>query len=170
MLAWSPPLSVERDTLHYIVMVTSWVEDQLRCLALAKLIDRIDRRRVLSLLSGDIEAPRTESEPAEVLAECRRRPSFSAVGGNVNRTNAIAAVPGNAADGKPSRLDFGAIAMAGDQGIHHHFGDRCAGRVFLAGEPVPDRKFGKRNAVRRIHPEAALRLGYGVDRNHVLHP
>src|SRR5208283_842701 len=98
MSAWSPPLGGQRDVLHDIVVITGRVEDQLGGLALADLVGGVDHHRVLAVLGVEYEAPRPERETSEILAELGIRPGLAAVGGNLHHADAVAAVPGHAAD------------------------------------------------------------------------
>src|ERR1019366_6722122 len=98
MSAWSSPSRRQRDVLHDVVVIAGRVEDQLGGLALAELVGGVDHHRVLALLGGELEAPRPEREAAEILTQCRGAPSLAAIGRHLHRTDAIAAVPGHAAD------------------------------------------------------------------------
>ena len=118
----------------------------------------------------EIEAPRPECERSKVLSQCGRTPRFAAVNGNIHRPDAIAAIPGETVDRDLAGLHFGTVAVAGNQGIHHNFGDRRGGFILLRDEARDDWKFADRNAVGRFHPEASQRLGQRHDRVEVLHP
>src|SRR5262249_5845257 len=135
-----------------------------------ELVDGVDHHRVLAFFRREIEGPRTERKATKVLTERRRGPRLSAISGDLHRAYAVAAIPGDAAHGQLAGIDFGTVTVAGDQRIYNHFSNRRAGRVFLAGETVPERKFADRHAIGRVHPEAALRPGQCVDGDDVLHP
>src|SRR6185437_2197363 len=106
---------VQRDALHHVVVVARAIENQLRDLALTDGIRRADHQRVLAALGGEIEAPRPEGVFAEILTELCAHPGLAAVDRRFDAADAVAAIPGEAADGHPPRSDFCAVAMAGDQ-------------------------------------------------------
>ena len=60
--------------------------------------------------------------------------------------------------------------MTCDQRVHHHFRDRCVGRCVLRSETGDQREFAQWDAVGRVHPEPAFRLGHRLDRGDMLHP
>src|SRR6266849_7338428 len=162
----------EGDAVHDVVMVAGEIGDQFCRLRLANLVRGPRHYDVFALaLWREARAEGAESEAADVFPERRRHPSLAAVGRNLDGSNAVAAVPGNAADGdRGARLHRCATRMTGDQRIHHHLGDWRANCAVLRGETLHQRERAERDAVSRIHPEPSERLRHSVDRRDVLHP
>src|ERR1035437_4006071 len=115
MSAWSPPSGCHCDVLHDVVVIAGRIEDQLGGLALANLVDGVDHHGVLAAFGVERKAPRPERVGAEVLAQSRGHPRLAAVGRDFHRADAVAAVPGHAADLDLAGLYLGAVAMTGDQ-------------------------------------------------------
>src|SRR5262249_22774353 len=134
-----PTLCVQRDALHHVVVVAGRIKDEFSRLTLPKLIGGVHHHSVLALPGGDVETPRTERKAAEILSELNRGPCLATIGGNLHRTDSIAAIPCNAADNDPAGLHLGPVAMARDQRVHHHFGDWRGGRGLLTEEAISER-------------------------------
>src|SRR5262245_13171039 len=151
-------LSEKGKILNDVVVIAGRIEDQFGGLRLANIIRGVDHHRILAPIGIDVETPRAECVGAEVLAKCGVRPGFAAIGRHLHHTDAIAAVPSQPADSDFARLHLSTLAVASDQRIDHHLRDRRSDIGFLRDEPIPYREFSKRNAISRIHPEAALRF------------
>src|SRR5664279_3449464 len=115
MSAWSPPSGCQCDALHDVVVITGRVENQLGGLALADLVGGVDHHRVLAVRGLEREAPWPERITAEILAQRRARPALAAVSRDFDGADAVAAVPGHAADRELAGFHLGTITMAGDQ-------------------------------------------------------
>src|SRR6476646_1533905 len=103
--AWSFSLAChQRDVLHDVVVITGAVENQLRHLRLPKLVGRVHHDGILAALRRQIETPRPECEAPEILPELCSRPGLAVIGGNVDRADSIASIPGLATDGDFSGL------------------------------------------------------------------
>src|ERR1041385_6863387 len=105
------------------------------------------------------ETEGTERVAAEILAERRRLPGLAAVGRHLDGADAVAAVPGDAAN-RGARSHLGAVGVAGDQRVDHDLGDRRVGRGLLRDKappwetcrPAPDRLRPSRNWSRAWSP------------------
>src|SRR5215471_31357 len=90
---------VQRDAVNDVVVVAGRIVDQLGGLALADLVEGARHHRLLAFGRRlEVEAEGAEGIAAEILAQRRRRPAFAAVGRDLDRADAVAAIPGNAAD------------------------------------------------------------------------
>ena len=126
-----------------------WVLDRLPRLSLADLIRGAGRQRQFSApLGNKLIAPWAKRIFAEIFAESRFAPAFAIVGRDFDGLDAIAAVPGDPADGRPApRLDAHAIGRARDERVHGYLGDRCARDRLLRNKTCHRRKFANRNPV-----------------------
>src|SRR5262245_28985325 len=153
-------------------MVAGRILDQLGGLGLADLAGGARHYRLLAgPLRSEFGAEGAEGKAADILAQRCRDPGRAAVARYLDRADAIAAVPGDAADGdRSARLHRRALGRFGDQRVHYDLGDRRIGRRLLRGEARHQRKPAERDAIGRAHPEPAFRLGQSRDRGQVLHP
>ena len=147
-----------------------WVLDRLPRLSLADLIRGAGRQRQFSI-GNKLIAPWAKRIFAEIFAESRFAPAFAVVGRDFDGLDAIAAVPGDPADGRPApRLDAHAIGRARDERVHGYLGDRGVRGRLLGNKTCHRRKFANRNPVGRLHPVPIEGLGHGRDAGNVLHP
>src|SRR5262245_46174237 len=173
MRAWVCPSGhVEGDGVNDVVVVAGRVLDQLGGLGLADLVGGARHHRLLAgRLRRVLGAEGAESEAADILAQRRCDPGRAAVARHLDRADAVAGVPGDAADGdRSARLQVRALGGLGDQRVHHDLGDRRVDRRLLRGEACHQRKAAERDTIGRTHPEPAFRLGQSRDRGQVLHP
>src|SRR5262249_57388267 len=99
MHAWlASSRDVERHAVHDVVMVAGRIGDERRRLGLPDDVAGARHHRELAALGRDREAERAEREAPEILAERRLLPGLAAVGRHLDRADAVAAVPRDAAD------------------------------------------------------------------------
>src|SRR5262249_18914962 len=116
---------VEGDAVHDVVVVAARIVDQFARLRLADLIGGACHDHLLAgRLRQKIVAEGAEGEAAEILAQRCGDPSLAAVARRLDPADAVAAVPGDAADGGRSHPHVRAVRGIGHQRVHHHLGDR----------------------------------------------
>src|SRR5216683_5372019 len=123
-------------------MVAGGIEDQLRGLGLAYLVGSARHHDLFALALRRERIPKSaECKTPEILAELCGLPGISAIGRQIDGRDAVASVPRDTADrDRRTSLHAGALGMAGDEGVHHHFGDRGVDGRLLRGEPLEERE------------------------------
>src|ERR1700720_1358003 len=163
---------IQRDALHYIVMITGRIENELESLRRAGAIACARHHgEWTALRRRDHVGPLAKREAPVVLSERGGAPALSPVLRYLDPRNAVAAVPGNTLDFE--WLPPGGPHTVGDVGhdrIDDHFGGRRIDVGLLGDESIDDRKLPARNAIRGLDPEALEGLGHSVDRRQLLHP
>src|SRR5262249_45373297 len=117
---------VERDAVNDVVVVARRIGDELAGLTLPDPVAsaRHDGPRPFRL-RHEFKAESAEGIATEILAELGSDPGLAAVGRYLDRGDAVASIPGNAADGEGrAELHLRIGGLAGDEGVHRHLGDR----------------------------------------------
>src|SRR5262245_65432742 len=131
--------------MHEVMMITGWVGDQFGRLRFA---DHVAGARHDRLLAFDLkgEAPGTEGIAPKIRTERGGNPALAAVAGDFHRADTIAAIPGDATE-QAASFEFGAVTVAGNERVHHHFRNRRDGCRILRGDARPQWKLAERNPV-----------------------
>src|SRR5262245_47912593 len=120
MRAWAPPSGhIEADAVQDVVVVAGRVLNELGGLGLADLVAGARHHRLLAgRLRRKFVAEGAERESSEILAQRRRGPGGAAIARDLDLVDAVAAVPGDAADGDRSgRLYIRPLDGIGDQRV-----------------------------------------------------